>query len=104
ELHLAENVEDLAAQRLPCQLELLEELLIDVAFSGLLRDKVPEVTDLRLTNAMDAAEALLEPIGIPWQVVVHHQVRTLQVDTFTRGVGGEEDLYRRIVPERLLCL
>jgi hypothetical protein len=34
------------------------------------------MADLRLADAVDAAEALLEPVRVPREVVVHHQVRS----------------------------
>jgi hypothetical protein len=36
---------------------------------------------------MDTAKALFEPVRVPRQVIVDHQMRALQVDTFTCGVG-----------------
>ena len=53
---------------------------------------------------MDAAEALLQPVRVPRQVVVHHQVGALQVDPLACRVGGQEDLHAGIVTERLLRL
>ena len=64
--------------------------MVNVAFACFLGDKIPQVTDFDLTNAVDTTESLLEPIGIPRQVVIDHQVRALQVHAFTRGVGGNE--------------
>src|SRR5207245_7557428 len=58
----------------------------------------------RLADAVDAAEALLDPIGIPWQVVVHHQVGSLQVDTFTRSIACYQDRDVFVLGERLLDL
>ena len=104
ELELAEHVEDLAAQRLARLLELFQQLAIDVAFAGLLGHQVPEVADLGLADAVDAAEALLEAVGVPGQVVVDHQVGALEVDALAGGVGGEQHLHFRVVPERLLRL
>ena len=104
ELELAEHVEDLAAERLARLLELLQQLAVDVALAGLLGDEVPEVADLGLADAVDAAEPLLEAVGVPGQVVVDHQVGALEVDALARGVGGEQHLHVRVVPERLLRL
>ena len=104
ELELAEHVEDLAAERLARLLELLQQRAIDVALAGLLGDQVPEVADLGLADAVDAAEALLEAVGVPGQVVVDHQVGALEVDAFAGGVGGEQHLHLGVVPERLLRL
>ena len=43
---------------------------------------------LGLADAVDAAEALLNPVGVPWQVVVDHQVGALKVDPLARGIRG----------------
>ena len=61
------------------------------------------MADLRLADAVDAAEAQFEAVRVPRQVVVHHEVRALQVDAFARGVGCQEDLHLRVMAERLLC-
>ena len=71
---LAEHVEDLAAERLARLLQLLEQAGVDLALAGVGGDQVPEVADLGLADAVDAAEALLDPVGVPGQVVVDHQV------------------------------
>jgi hypothetical protein len=102
ELELAEDVEDLPAEGVAGGFELLEQAVVDVAFAGLVGDEVPEVADLGLADAVDAAEALLEPVGVPRQVVVDHQVRALEVDAFAGGVGGEQHLDVWVVAERLL--
>ena len=104
ELQLAEHVEDLAAERLARLLQLLQQRAIDVALAGLVGDQVPEVADLGLADAVDAAEALLEPVRVPGQVVVDHQVGALEVDALAGGVGGEQHLHVGVVPERLLRL
>ena len=87
---LAEDVEDAALERLALDLELFEQPMIDVALAGLLGDEIPEVADLGLADAVDAPEALFEPVGIPRQVVVDHQVGVLEVHAFAGGVGGDE--------------
>ena len=89
ELQLAEHVEDLAAERLPGLFQLLEQPPVDVALAGLVGDQVPQMADLGLADAVDAAEALLQAVRVPGQVVVDHQVGALQVDAFAGGVGGQ---------------
>jgi len=84
--------------------ELVEQGAIHIAFAGLLGHEVPEMADLRLANAVDATEALLQAVGVPWQVVVDHQVGALQVDALARCVGSEQPLHLRVVPARLLGL
>ena len=70
--------------------ELLEQALEDVALAGF-RGWRPcsRVADLGLADAVDAAEALLQPVGVPREVVVDHQVGVLQVHAFARRVGGD---------------
>ena len=104
EVKLAEHVEYLTAERLPRLLQLLEELAVDVALACFVRDQVPEVTHLGLADAVDPSEPLLQAVRVPGQVVVHHQVRALQVDAFAGRVGGEQHLDLRVVAERFLGL
>jgi hypothetical protein len=104
ELELAEHVEDLPAQGLACLFELFQQLAVDVAFAGVVRHQVPQVADLGLADAVDAAEALFQPVGVPRQVVVDHQVRALEVDALAGGVGGQQYLHLGVVLERLLHL
>ena len=59
-------------------------------FTGFIGDNVPQVAHLFLANSVNPAKALFQSIGVPWQVIVDHQVGVLQVDTFTRSVGGNE--------------
>ena len=87
----AKNVEDTAIERVALDAKFFEKPEIDIAFAGFLGDEIPEVADLLLADAVDAAEALFEAIRIPRQVVVHHQVGVLEVDAFTGGIGGDED-------------
>jgi hypothetical protein len=49
-------------------------------------------------------ESLFQAIGVPGQIVIHHQVSALKIDTLARCVGGEKDLYLGIVLEGLLSL
>ena len=74
---------------------------VDVALAGLLGDQVPEVADLGLADAVDAAEALLEAVRVPGQVVVDHQVGALEVDALAGGVGGDQHLHLGVVHEAL---
>ena len=60
------------------------------------------MADLRLADAVDVAEALFQAVRVPGQVVVDHQVGALQVDAFAGGVGGQQHLHLRVVPERFL--
>ena len=104
EVKLAEHIEHLPAQGLPRLLQLVEELEIDVALPRFIRDQVPEVTYFRLANAVNPAEALLQPVGVPGQIVVHHQVGALQVNAFAGRICGEQHLHVWIVAESFLGL
>ena len=86
----AKDVEDAAIERFALDPKFFKKPEIDVTFAGFLGDKVPEVADLLLADAVDAAEALFEAVWIPRQVVVHHQVGVLEVDAFTGGIGGDQ--------------
>ena len=87
----AEDVEDAAIERLALDPKFFKQPEIDITFAGFLGDKVPEVTDLLLVDAVDATEALFEAVRIPRQVVVDHQVGVLEVHAFAGGIGGDED-------------
>ena len=55
---------------------------------------VQEVDDhhvVLLPVAVAAADALLDALRVPGQVVVDDQRAELQVDAFRRGLGGEQD-------------
>jgi len=99
ELHFAEHVIYLAAEGLAGLLQFFEQALVYVALAGFGGDEIPEVADLGLADAVNAAEALLEAVGVPGQVVVDHEVGALEVDALAGGVGGEEDAYLRVVAE-----
>ena len=53
---------------------------------------------------MDATEALLNPVRIPREIVVDHQVGTLEVNALSCCVCSKKDLNVRIMFERLLRL
>ena len=59
---------------------------------------------LGLADAVDASEALFEAVGVPWQVVVDHEVGVLEIDAFPRGIGGHQDQHGGVETERLLGL
>ena len=104
ELELAKHVEDLPTEGRTGLIEFVEQGAVHFAFAGLLSDEVPQVTHLCLANAVDTAEALLQAVGVPRQVIVHHQMGALQVDPLPSRVGGEQHLHLGIVPECLLGL
>src|SRR5690606_13710793 len=45
-----------------------------------------------LSQAVDAADALLDPHRVPRHVVVHHGAAELEVQALCGGIGTEEDL------------
>ena len=57
---------------------------------------------LRLTDAVDAPEALFQAVGIPGQVVVDHEMGALQVDAFPSGIGSDQDKHLFVLHEALL--
>ncbi len=78
--------------------ELLVEELVDALVGGV--GTVQEVHDddvELLPVAVAAADTLLDPLGVPGQVVVDDQVAELEVDALSGRLGGNED--RRIVAE-----
>ena len=99
---LAEDVEDLAAVGAALLLDLLQQPLRRPALAGVGGDEVPQAADLGLADAVDAAEPLLDPVGVPRQVVVDHQVGPLQVQPLTGGVGGDQDEGVLVLGEQLL--
>ena len=72
ELQFSQNVEYLTAKRRAGLFELFEEGAVNIALAGFFGNEVPEVTDLSLSDAVDTAETLLDPVRVPWQVVVDH--------------------------------
>jgi hypothetical protein len=60
------------------------------------------MADFGLADAMDTAEALLEPVRVPGKIVVHHQVGALEIDALPRSVGRQQNLDLGIVPEGFL--
>lgn len=104
ELDFAQDIKYLTIQRLTGLIELFQQRPVNVPFAGLVGDKVPEMADLRLPDAVDATEALFDPVGIPRQVVVHHEMCALEVYAFAGSIGREEHLHIGVVAERLLRL
>src|SRR5688500_14885977 len=82
ELKLAGHVENSTAKSLAGLFQLFKQGAVNVSLSGFVRDQIPEMAYLRLSDAMDTAKALLDSVRVPRKVVVHHQVRALQVDAF----------------------
>ena len=103
-MQFTQHVEHLSSQGRARLLQFIQQGEIDVPFPGPVGNEVPEVAYLRLADSMNAAKPLLNPVRVPRQVVIHHQVRPLQVDAFARRVGSQQYLDFRVVPEGLLRL
>ena len=104
ELNLSKHVEYLTSKGLAGLLQLLQQGVVDVALTRLLGYQVPEMADFCLPDTVNAAEALLNPVGVPGQVIVHHQVGTLKVDSLSGGVCSNQHLYHWIMFEGRLRL
>ena len=62
------------------------------------------MADLGLADAVDAAEALLDPVRVPRQVVVDHEVGALEVQALAGGVGRDQDPGVDVLGEQLCDL
>ena len=69
---LTEDVEYCPAKGGAFFLQLGKQTAVDLSLAGFLGQEVPEVADLRLSDAVYAAEALFDPVWIPGQIVVDH--------------------------------
>ena len=97
----AEHVIDTAAQRLARSLQLFEQPRVNLAFAGIRRDEIPEVANLGLADAVDAAEPLLDLVRVPRQIVVDHEVAALKVHTLAGRVVGDQDQHVLVLHEAL---
>ena len=91
ERDLAENVEDLAAQCLFFLLQFFKKPLEHRAFACFGSHEVPEPASFRLADTVDTAKTLFKTVGVPRQVVIHHEVGALEIEAFACGVRGDED-------------
>ncbi len=99
---VAEHVEHLARISQALLLDLLQQPREHLALPGVGGDQVPQVAHLGLPDPVDAAEPLLDPVGVPGQVVVDHQVGALQIQALSGGVGGHQHPHVRVGGELLL--
>ena len=60
------------------------------------------MADLGLADTVHASEALFNPVRVPGQVVIHHQVGALQVDAFAGRIGGYQHLYLGVTAKGVL--
>ena len=90
---LAQHVEDLVASECLTDLvELLEEPHEDLTLARVLGHQVEDEHLTGLAVAVDAAHPLLQPVRVPGDVVVDHQVAELQVDALAGRLGGDQHL------------
>src|SRR5262249_49111725 len=91
-----QNVENAPLQSRALDFELHQQSVINVAFACLLRDEIPKVTNLGLTDAVDSTKPLFEPVRIPRQIVIDHEVGVLEVHAFASSVGGYQHAHVRV--------
>ena len=103
--HLAKDIKDSTAQGFALLRELLQKAMEDVSLARFNRDKIPQMTALGLADAVDSTEALLDAIGVPREVVIHHEMRaTLKIDAFAGGIGGDQNQDFGVLLEGFLYL
>src|SRR5690606_12328307 len=96
-----EDVEDLALVRPGLLLQLGQQPEVDLALPGVPRHALPEVAHLGLADPVEAAQTLLDAVGVPREVVVDHEMRPLEVQPLPGGVGGDQDADGLVVGEQL---
>src|SRR5581483_8575554 len=74
----------------------------DFAFARLRSHQIPEMADLCLPNAMNAAKTLLQAIGIPRKIIIDHQVSALQIDPLTSSISGDQNQRLPVLGEGFL--
>src|SRR5437879_9869071 len=57
-----------------------------------------------MTDPLDATETLFETVRVPRQIIVHHQMGTLEINAFTCRICRNEDLHILVLGEGLLRL
>src|SRR3990172_9991601 len=83
-------------ESVPNLLELFQQALQHAAFDRIGRDEIEDQTIEKLAVAMDTPHALLQPIGIPRDIIVKEDMAALEVDTFPGRFGGDEHLNRPV--------
>ena len=81
---------------------LVEQFAVDFAFASVLGHKIPQRTRTFLPDTMDASEPLLDTIRVPWQVIVDHEIRALQIQSLPCRVGRHKNTHLWIVDESFL--
>ena len=62
-------------------------------------DEIPKMADLALTNAMDSSKTLFQPVWIPGQIIIDHEMRPLKIDAIASGIGCEKYKNVRVARE-----
>ena len=75
-----------------------------VSFAGFFGYDIPKVADFGLADAVNSAETLFEPVWVPRQIVVHHQVSALEIDTFASRICGDQYAHSDIRAKQGLSL
>ena len=101
-LEFAQDIKDLAAEGLAGLFQFVQEFSIDIAFPGFFSHQIPQMADFGLTDTMNPSESLFNPVGVPGQVIIDHEMGALQINPFTGGIGGQEDLNLGIMAEGFL--
>ncbi|HBB17978.1 MAG TPA: hypothetical protein DCZ97_13600 [Syntrophus sp. (in: bacteria)] len=105
--HLTDHIENATFEGLVHLIQFFQKPMENPAFDnrlsvlGIRCDKVESVTIPVLSDAVNAAQPLLQSGRVPGHVVVDHQVAELEVDAFAGGLcrdadlsGGSENLLR----------
>ncbi|MBT9156885.1 MAG: hypothetical protein DDT37_01876 [Firmicutes bacterium] len=71
--------------------EFLLEHLTDPMFDRILKDEVDRADGVRLPDAINPANSLLEPHRVPGDVVVDHHMTELEVQALPAGVSGDKN-------------
>ena len=62
------------------------------------------MADLGLPDTVDTTETLFKTVGVPRQIIVDHQMRPLEVDTFACRVSSDENADILVLLEQLFDL
>ena len=57
-----------------------------------------------MSDAVDTAKTLFQPVGVPWQVVIDHEMGALQVQPFACGIGSDKNAHFLVLPEAFFHL
>src|ERR1039458_189375 len=97
-----EDVEHPTLERVAFHFQFLEQAMVNVALASLLGHQIPQMANLSLTDAVDAPKSLLKAIRVPRQIVVDHEIRSLEVHALSGRVGCHQYTHLRIGTEKRL--